>query len=164
MVASTWSRKLDYVYLAFFLIHIPVMLAVDFAGFYPASIRPTFTLQIRDYYIDTYRDRFFIDPPLWFRGFMVLELVYHLPLSLWAIPAILRDDALVPLQLLVFALETAVTTLTCTLEMLSWEGYSVEEQSRLCALYVPYLALAILMGADMLSRLRRTLLAKSKVQ
>jgi len=88
---------------------------------------------------------------------MVLELVYHLPLSLWAIPAIRRsefihgsnrvgwltreDDPLVPLQLLVFALETAVTTLTCTLEMLSWEGYSPEEQTRLCALYVPYLVL-----------------------
>lgn len=67
---------------------------VDLAGFYPTSVRPTFTLAIRDYYIDTYRDRFFIDPPLWFKGFMLLELVYHLPLSLWAIPAILRGESL----------------------------------------------------------------------
>lgn len=64
--------------------------AVDLAGYYPASIRPAFTLTIRDYYVNTYRDRFFISPPLWFKGFLFLELVYHVPLSLWAIPALLR--------------------------------------------------------------------------
>lgn len=53
----------------------------------------------------------------------------------------LQDDALLPLQLLVFALETALTTLTSTLEMLSWEGYTSAEQQRLCGLYLPYLAL-----------------------
>lgn len=48
---------------------------------------------------------------------------------------------MVPLQLLIFALEVALTTLTSTLEMLSWEGYTSAEQQRLCGLYVPYLAL-----------------------
>lgn len=46
-----------------------------------------------------------------------------------------------PLHLLVFAIEVAVSTYVCTLEMLSWEGYSAEEQKQLCALYLPYLAL-----------------------
>lgn len=34
-----------------------------------------------------------------------------------------------------------MSTLVCTLEMLSWEGYSAEEQKQLSALYVPYLGL-----------------------
>lgn len=48
---------------------------------------------------------------------------------------------MVPLQLLIWAVETALTTFTCTLEMLDWEGYSNEERLRLGGLYVPYLAL-----------------------
>jgi EXPERA (EXPanded EBP superfamily) len=42
-------------------------------------------------------------------------------------------------NLLVFGIETAVTTLTCLVEMLSWQGYTNEELGRLCSLYVPYL-------------------------
>lgn len=34
-----------------------------------------------------------------------------------------------------------MSTYVCTLEMLSWEGYSRDEQKQLCALYVPYLGL-----------------------
>lgn len=64
--------------------------AVDLAGYYPSAIRPSFTITIRDYYVNTYRDRFFIDPPLWFKGFILLELVYHVPLTCWAIFALLR--------------------------------------------------------------------------
>lgn len=65
---------------------------VDLASFYPTAIRPAFTVTLRDWYISEYRDRFFIAPPLWFKGFLVLELVYHVPLSIWAIPALLRGQ------------------------------------------------------------------------
>ena len=174
MATSIWNRKLDLLYLIFFITHIPVLLgklswdqrraggpsrtnvsgAVDLADFYPVVIRPAFTITLRDYYISTYRDRFFIAPPLWFKGFLLLELFYHMPLSIWAIGALLRgqylgrsmilqltnkDDPMLPLQLLIFAVEVAMTTVTCTLEMLSWQGYTSEERSRLSGLYLPYL-------------------------
>lgn len=51
------------------------------------------------------------------------------------------DNPQIPVQLVIFAVQTAVTTLTCTVEMLSWKGYSRAEQLRLCGLYVPYLLL-----------------------
>jgi hypothetical protein len=49
------------------------------------------------------------------------------------------DHPLVPLNLLLFALETAVTTLTCVVEMSSWPGYTAAQRADLYALYVPYL-------------------------
>lgn len=64
----------------------------DLTQFYPTWLRPAFTVAIEEKYIEDYRDRFFIDPPLWFRGFSVLEGLYQLPLCLWAIPAILRSE------------------------------------------------------------------------
>ena len=128
----------DYELLDQILISSPV---VDLAPLYPAAIRPQVTVDIRTWYIATYKDRFFTDPPTWFRLYMLLEAVYHLPLSLWAVPALLRDDALVPLHLLVWACETALTTLTCVVEAMSWDGFSGQEKMALAQLYVPYLLL-----------------------
>jgi uncharacterized membrane protein len=51
------------------------------------------------------------------------------------------DDTLVPLHLLIWSLETAVSTLTCTVEAMSWEGFTSQERIALAQLYVPYLAL-----------------------
>ena len=52
---------------------------------------------------------------------------------------IFADHPLVPLVLLVFALQTSITTATCIMDMISWEGYSGAEQRALGGLYVPYL-------------------------
>jgi hypothetical protein len=114
---------------------------VDLAPLYPDAFRPQITVDIRTWYIATYKDRFFTDPPVWFRTYMLLEAVYHVPLSLWAVPALLRDDMLVPVHLLIWACETALTTLTCVVEAMSWEGFTGQEKVALAQLYVPYLLL-----------------------
>ena len=49
------------------------------------------------------------------------------------------EHPLVPLVLLVFALQTAVTTATCLMDMVSWEGFSMEKKWRLGGLYGGYL-------------------------
>lgn len=97
-------------YLVFFATHIPVMLsaylqsvvfigeltfeiAVDLSGYYPDSLRPQFVTAVREYYKSNFRDRFFIDPPLWFHAYLALEIVYHIPLSIWATGALLRGTS-----------------------------------------------------------------------
>ncbi|RMZ85303.1 hypothetical protein DV738_g112, partial [Chaetothyriales sp. CBS 135597] len=132
-------RRLDILYFVFFLIHIPVMLLIDLVPFYPSALVPAVSQSIRKFYIETYRDRFFIAPPNWFRVYIGLEGVYHLPVTIWMLRALPNNDPMLPLQLLIFALETSLTTLTCLVEMLSWEGYTSEEVTRLTMLYGPYL-------------------------
>lgn len=100
---------------------------------------------LRTYYYTTHGDRFFSPttaPPPWFPVFTFLELVYHLPLTLWVIPALLRADPRVPLALLVFGLETSITTLVCLAEMLSWEELSPVQRGvqGLGGMYGGYLA------------------------
>ena len=51
------------------------------------------------------------------------------------------DDPKVPIQLLIYAVQTAVTTATCIADYLSWSGFSNTEKIELGKLYVPYLAL-----------------------
>jgi hypothetical protein len=55
-----------------------------------------------------------------------------------------KDDPLVPLHLLVWSVETVMSTLTCAVEAANWEGFSNDEQIALAQLYVPYLALGTL--------------------
>jgi hypothetical protein len=52
-----------------------------------------------------------------------------------------KDDPKVPLQLLIFAMQAGLTTLTCIAEYLGWENFTVEQKCWLGTLYVPYLAL-----------------------
>ena len=48
-------------------------------------MKPAFAQKIQNFYVTSYKDKFFIDPPAWFRVYVLLEIVYHVPLSLWAI-------------------------------------------------------------------------------
>ncbi|MCJ1225513.1 hypothetical protein MMC12_002162 [Toensbergia leucococca] len=155
---SIWSRKRDLVYLTFFLIHIPVMFLVDLTPMYPDSIRPQFLTDLRNWYIETYNDRLFSNPPAWFNVYLLMEALYHLPLSLWAIRALLRSDPLVPVHLIIYAVQTIITTTTCIAEYLSWP-ISDSEKLSLGQLYVPYLALSVFMGVDMFGRLQDRLAA-----
>lgn len=50
------------------------------------------------------------------------------------------DDPRVPIHLLVYAVQTAVTTATCIADYMSWSLYSNAEKTELGKLYVPYLA------------------------
>ena len=60
------------------------------APLYPTSLKPDFITTLREWYITTYADRFFSQPPAWFNMYMYMELIYHVPLSFWAIGALVR--------------------------------------------------------------------------
>jgi len=51
------------------------------------------------------------------------------------------DDPKLPLHLLIYAIQTAITTSTCIADYLSWNDFSNSEKIELGKLYVPYLAL-----------------------
>lgn len=97
---------------------------------------------LKEWYVATYGDRFFYNPPAWFFTFNFLELVYHLPVTLWVIPALIRNDPRTPLVLLVFGLETSLTTLVCLVEMWSWEELTSAQRGAqgLGGMYGGYLA------------------------
>lgn len=63
---------------------------MDLYSFYPENLRPAFMTSLRRWYIATYADNFFTQPPAWFNLYMWMELVYHLPLSFWAAGALIR--------------------------------------------------------------------------
>ncbi|OAL39315.1 hypothetical protein AYO20_01185 [Fonsecaea nubica] len=187
------TRKLDMVYLAFFIVHVPIMFwmfistllclshdndnndnddndnddndnddndnddndaqpcamqkiflpysLVDLASILPSFLVSPLSHTLRAYQLERFQDQFFVSPPAWFTAYMWIEAVYHVPISLWMVWGLFNDHPLVPLHLLIFSLEVAVTTLTCIVDISSWKGYSSAQKSDLYGLYVPYLVL-----------------------
>ena len=87
---NTVERKLDLLYLIFFIVHVPIMLLVDLYPLYPTFLRPEFLSTLRAFYIDMTKDQFFTRHVPFFTLYIWMELLYHLPLSIWAIVAIPR--------------------------------------------------------------------------
>ncbi|KAI1764490.1 transmembrane protein 6/97 [Hypoxylon sp. FL1150] len=171
-MANSARYWLDKLYLAYFLIHLPVLFCVDLVPLYPAPlwVPPSsplhFLYELRVYYIETYNDRFFAPPPApipsFFPLFAFLELVFHLPVSLWAVRALLRGGLSggAELLLLVYGVETALTTATCMYEAFLWDPAVVTAEQKvvlLGGLYGGYLAVAILLTADMYARILKRL-------
>ncbi|KAJ6127573.1 hypothetical protein N7523_003185 [Penicillium sp. IBT 18751x] len=155
------TRKRDCAYLIFFATHIPIIFLIDAVPLLPPSMVTSLSHTLRDFYITTYRDKFFSEPPTWFTAFIWMELLYHVPLSLWAVWGLLRDHPLVPVQLLIFGVQAFVTSLTCLVEVWNWPDRSVAEKQQITSLYGPYVALGAYMALDMVFRLRSSL-SKSK--
>ncbi|EAA58558.1 predicted protein [Aspergillus nidulans FGSC A4] len=90
-MTSLWNRKRDLVYFGFFAIHIPIIFLVDAVPVLPGLLDNAVSRQLRDFYTATYRDKFFEDSvPAWFTSYIWMEILYHVPLSIWALGALLR--------------------------------------------------------------------------
>lgn len=63
---------------------------VDLVSLYPEWLTPFFLINLRQFYSEKYQDKFFTEPALWGKAYVVMEAVYHLPLSIWAIKALIE--------------------------------------------------------------------------
>ncbi|KAK7752002.1 hypothetical protein SLS62_005964 [Diatrype stigma] len=187
MASSTARRWLDKVYLVYFLIHIPVLFCVDLVPLYPAWLwvpadAPLHCLHdLRVYYLETYNDRFFAPPPAevpsFFALYALMEAFFHLPVSVWAAGRLLSgggkvkggerrkkegslDDGGAELLLLVYGIQTVLTTATCMYEAWLWDPAVVSADQKLVLLggfYGGYLAVAVVLTVDMYTRLLKRL-------
>lgn len=105
-------RKRDIAYLLFFITHLPIIFrmpptsyetmkstrerrrdqltksVIDTVPLQPSILQTNLSHQLRDFYITTYQDKFFQDPPAWFNAFVWMEVLYHFPASILAVRAL----------------------------------------------------------------------------
>ncbi|KAJ5595728.1 hypothetical protein VI817_004909 [Penicillium citrinum] len=155
--------KRDIAYLIFFASHLPIIYLVDTVPLQPQWIQTSLSSQLRTFYVSTYRDKFFEPPtPAWFNAFIWMELIYHVPASIWAIWGLWKEHPLVPVHILIFGIQAFVTSLTCLVEVWAWEDRSSSEKWNITSLYGPYVALGAYMAIDMMIRLKSQLMPKRK--
>jgi len=154
---SLLRRKLDLAYFVYFCIHLPVMFFIDLTSLYPPSYVPKVSIALKEYLISSYQDQFFISPPPFFVFYVWLELFFHVPISLWSIYGLYNNDPRTPLVLLIYGMQTLVSTATCIAEYFSYEMISFNAKLKLTSIYGPYLAVALLMCVDMSLRINKAL-------
>ncbi|RKF56032.1 integral membrane protein [Erysiphe neolycopersici] len=153
--SSLLSRKRDLFYFTHFAIALPIVFLVDLQAIYPPWMVPEMLQKVKNYYIETYHDRFFVNPTPFFRFFISIELLYQVPVMIWGLRALYYNSPKIPLVLLPLALVTFLTTLTCMVEYAFWPQFSGREKVNLTSLYAPYLLISVHMGIDMYLRLNK---------
>ncbi|KAK1845966.1 integral membrane protein [Colletotrichum chrysophilum] len=163
---KTWR---DSAYLVISGIQLTAMLMVDLVPLYPASLYATpssplhFLQLLRDFYIKTYNDPFFVmahdAQPSWYTLFTYLEVFYQLPMTLWMVYRFSRGTGTTvsfELAVLVFCVECALTTLTCIFDVSYWDPNVYSEAQKnvfIFNLYGPWVVIPTLMGLDMCLRI-----------
>jgi hypothetical protein len=126
----------------FMVLKLTYVVVMDCQPLYPKDLVPSFITKLGNYYVETYKDRFFIEgnTPPFLKAFLWSELLYQFPTGLWAVRGLLKDSPKVPLVLLPFSCVIFITTGTCMVEYFFWDA-PIQDKLVLSLLYGPYLAL-----------------------
>ena len=58
-------------------------LVIDLSSILPTFLVTDLSRNLVAYHLERFQDQFFTAPPAWFTVYMWLEVVYHVPISLW---------------------------------------------------------------------------------
>src|SRR3989338_1182673 len=76
-------------WLAYFAIHIPISVLIDFQAVLPREWYPTqLRWLVEEWYFEHFQDFLMKSPPVWFRSLVWAELLVQLPFFFYAVPAI----------------------------------------------------------------------------
>lgn len=168
------ESRLNYAWLAWFGLSIPIILFIDALHFYPSSfyLSPSAPLHIfhlaRQSYLAETNDPIVQWSPStavlgshdsWIGLFMYLEFGFSLPVVLYGFYKLVttkkttgRDELL----FLVYALETALTTLVCIHDVGYWDPkeYSYEVRRKMVLQFLgPWFLVPSIMAVDMARRI-----------
>ncbi|ESA43107.1 hypothetical protein GE21DRAFT_6774 [Neurospora crassa] len=169
------ESRLNYVWLAWFALSIPIILFIDALHFYPSSwySSPSAPLHIfhlaRQDYIAQYNDPIIQWSPStsvpgshdsWIGLFLYLEFGFTLPAVLYGFFLLAvkrkgttgRDELL----FLVYALETALTTLVCIYDVGYWDPAVYSEEAKrtmVLQFFGPWFLVPSIMAVDMARRI-----------
>ncbi|KAI0709661.1 transmembrane protein 6/97 [Cerioporus squamosus] len=162
------KRPRDLAYFFFFLIHIPTTLLVDAQPLYPQWLSSIIS-GLPKYYVDMSND------PLlgsalgyygearrqaynWFRWYLIMEVVFQLPVFLIALRGLWRGTTSIYLLLLIYGASTATTTLACIADVLATPVTPTPTRTPtllLLSSYIPFFIAPFIIAIDMAFRLHK---------
>ncbi|EGV66666.1 hypothetical protein PSN45_002718 [Yamadazyma tenuis] len=137
----------------YYLIHIPVTVLIDSS----VVVTPVFRFQewIIDFHVATNKDILMTSKPLWFKGFVWIELLFQLPWFVYAMVA--QHSVTWHLLNVVYGVNASLTTFACILYVIGegpLHGLSDTETWKLVGVYVPYVVLPLVILAGSFRRIR----------
>ncbi|WVQ75387.1 hypothetical protein IAR50_005007 [Cryptococcus sp. DSM 104548] len=154
------GRKLDSVWFAFCIFHLPISILLDCQSLYPPSLVPAFLRKFMLWSAAMTRDPILLsaDRPEfgWLRCFFWLEAFFQIPCFAIGAWGLWNDDKRVYPLLIAYGASTATTLLPCLQAILYPSPTSIiqpphttAEIVSLLSEYVPFLVIPLAMAVDM---------------
>lgn len=140
-------RPYDWLFLAYFLVHIPVTLCIDAQVLLPKAWFPALLQRAMQDWIRDYDDVVLRTAPLWFQSFIWIELICHVPYFFFAVYAFARGRNWIRTTTLVYS--TAVITSMCVILPEAWSQSFAPLNTKLAlvSIYGIWLLMPILLMA-----------------
>ncbi|XP_004635484.1 sigma intracellular receptor 2 [Octodon degus] len=155
MGAVRARRCLEYLMGFYFLSHIPITLFLDLQGLLPRELYPDQVRNLLQWYSTEFKDYLMEDRPMWFRSFLVCELVFQLPFFPIAAYAFFKGSCRwIRTPAVIYSVHT-VTTLIPILASFLFDDFSktshfrgrgpqtLSERLTLVSIYAPYLLIPL---------------------
>ena len=161
------SRKLDWFYFWYFVIHVPVTVLIDSCLVIPKEWQTTVQRSIVLFHVSTNNDFLLAKPPLWLQVFGFYELVFQLPLFIYGAVQLYQNNRQVYPWLIIYGFNAAFTTSVCLVYVImegAAHGLTNGQICSLFGLYVPYLIIPVFILVDSTRRVLGFLNTKIKTQ
>ncbi|XP_061574657.1 sigma intracellular receptor 2 [Cololabis saira] len=152
-------RVLEIIFFFYFATHIPITLFIDLQALLPGHVYPQPLKQLVGWYAEAFRDPLLLDPPHWFRSFILCEAVLQTPFFPVAAYAFLKGGCRwIRTPALVYSTHVATTLVPILAHILLHQfpgsphpgPQTPQERWLLVAVYAPYLLVPLLLLLTML--------------
>lgn len=160
----------DKVYFYYFLIHTPITILMDATICIPFEYQLKIQQKLSTFHVTTNKDFLCAEPELWFQLFVIWELIFQLPLFIYAVYDYSRNGfkfyspKLWPAFLL-YGFNAGFTTMICLIYAIIYspsKGLTIAETANLASLYIPTMILPFYMMYDFYIRILNQLSVKKK--
>ncbi|ODO01669.1 hypothetical protein I350_06495 [Cryptococcus amylolentus CBS 6273] len=162
------GRKLDAIWFAFCVFHLPISLLLDCQSLYPPALVPAPLKEFLLWSAALTRDPILLGAARpefgWLRSFFWLEAVFQIPCFVIGAWGLYYNDKRVYPLLIAYGASTATTLLPClqiilfpTLSSITQPPHTTAEIMNLLSEYVPFLVIPLGMAVDMGWRVVRIL-------
>ncbi|EXX71258.1 hypothetical protein RhiirA5_272897 [Rhizophagus irregularis] len=154
-MTSITSRPLDLIFFVYFVTHIFPTIFLD-SYLVLSPLAPNFLKSINQWYTENFNDPFFVNSPIWFKGFAHIEFLIHLPFFFYVSIGLWKDTATIRLPMLIYSSHVTTTTFTCLVELLFNEhgGLTNSQRNLLIFFYFPYFLIPLVCMINSFNRIR----------
>jgi hypothetical protein len=132
-----------WIYLVYFVSHIPITCLLDLQGLFGAALYPNALQGIFKWYIETHNDVLMAELPLWLRSFLFCEAFFQLPFFFMATYALLYRCNWVRIPMIIYGSHVATTVVPILATFIYSEALTDMERLKLLSFYIPYLLIPL---------------------
>ena len=126
----------------FFITHIPATVLMDSQAIFPPNVVPGFAKSLLKFHVDTNHDPLMARQPVWFKSFILFELLFQLPFFFVGFYAFYKQRNWIRIPGIAYGTHTATTLIPILGEILyAKEIPDAGARLKLFLIYLPYLVI-----------------------